>query len=336
MGKSKKSQGLMKLNKKRTIRKFDNIVVFPGTSERLLRDAQFYAENSQYELAVEKFDAAFRLIEGDEHSLAVYAFVLYETKRFEKAKVICEQLLALGPSNYFEAMELYLTVCMQLKQFEQVNKIIQSLLDEGLVPEHRTEKFERLQKLNAEIAENKRLQEDVQPEPQAEFVGNTFILLSPQEQLVIVNELTTQNIRPISEEIKQAIEYEETNIFIKSLLLILLVEQDVAMDIQIEKLGKKMHVNPQNYPLPTQLPMYKEVMELIVVALEKEPSIQELAQHLITKHAIVAYPFSWEPYESKDIARGYIDFVKMMFGELSDSDEASVQLLQQLELLSEI
>lgn len=328
----------MKLKKKRTIRKFDNIVVFPGTSEMLLRDAQFYAENFQYELAVEKFEAAFQLIEGDEHSLAVFAFALYETRQFEKAKTICEELLALSPPNYFEAMELYLTICMQLKQFEQVNKMIQSLLEEGLVPANRITNFERLKKLNAEIAANKRQQEAVEMEMEEyiEFSPDSFIALPPQQQLIIVNELTTQNIRPISHEIKQVIEHKQTNIFIKSLLLILLVEQAVEMEIQVEKLGQQMSVNPQSYPLPTQLPMFHEVMQHVLVVLEKEPSIQELAQHLITKHAIVVYPFAWQPYAADEIARAYIDFVKIMFGELTNSEEASIELLQQLELLSEI
>lgn len=302
----------------------------------LLRDAQFYAENFQYELAVEKFEAAFQIVDGDEHSLTVFAFALYETKQFDKAKVICEQLLELGPSNYFEAMELYLTICMQLKQFESVNKMIQSLLEEELVPENRIANFERLKKLNAEIAANKRFQEDAKINCDVEFSIASFIALPPQQQLVIVNEMTLQNIRPISEEIKQAIEHQDTNIFIKSLLLILLVEQAVEMEIKVEKLGQQMTVNPKDYPLPTELPMYQEVMRHVFVKLEKEPSVQELAQHLITKHAIVAYPFGWQSYTALEIAHGYIDLVKMMFGELLESEEVSVQLLQQLELLSEI
>lgn len=330
-----KSQGLIKLKKKRTIKKFDNVVVFPGTSEMLLQDAQFYAENFQYELAVEKFEAAFKITEGNEHTLLIFAFALYELKRFEKAKIICEQLLQLSPSNYFEAMELYLTVCMQLKQFESVNKMIQSLLEEGLVPENRIDNFERLKNLNAEIAANKKLQEEMQYEGNIGFSIDSFIELPPQQQLVILNELSSQNIRPISEDIKQVIERKETHTFIKSLLLILLVEQAVSMEIKLEKFGQYMNVNPQNFPLPTQLPMYQEVMDLVLVNLEKEPTTQELVQHLVTKHAIVAYPFGWQLYTAEEVASGYLDFVKMMFGELDESGEASIELLKELEHLSE-
>lgn len=326
----------MKLKKKRTIRKFDNVVVFPGTGEILLRDAQNYVANLQYELAVEKFEAAFELVDGDEHSLTIFAFALYETKQFEKATNICEQLLETGPSNYFEVMELYLTACMQLKQYEKVNKIIQTLLEEGVVPDERIENFERLGKLNAEIAENKKFQEEATILSNVEFSAQSFIELTPQEQLVMVNELTMQNIRPISDEIKWVIEQENTNVFIKSLLLILLVEQQVDTDVVVSKLGNKKLVNPKSYPLPTDLPMYQNIMKHVLINLEKEPSIQQLAEHLITKHAIVAYPFGWEPYTADEIANAYSDFVKIMFGELTESNEGSIELLQQFEILSEI
>ena len=36
---------------------------------------------------------------------------------------------------YLEVMELYLTICMQLKQYKQVEQIITSLLEEGAIPD---------------------------------------------------------------------------------------------------------------------------------------------------------------------------------------------------------
>lgn len=332
------AQGLIKLKKKRAIQKFDNVFVFPGTSEILLRDAQTFAENAQYELAVEKFEAALQLVAGDEHTLSVYAFALYEIRQFDKAKEVCEQLLEIGPAHYFEAMELYLTICMQLKQFEQVNKIIESLLEEDLVPNDRIEKFERLRNLNAEIAENRRLQEsEVFVEDQIdEFSATDFLSLTPHEQLIFVNTLTSINIRPFAKEMKTVLEHQETHVFIKSLLLILLVEQGVQMEIQVAKFGKRAMINPSDYPLPTQLPMFQEIMDYMMNELDKEPSIEELAQHLITKHAIVLYPFQWDPFEVHEVATSYIHLVKMMFGELHEMNDACFQFIQQLEHLDEI
>ena len=130
------------------------VILFPGTVERMFDEARNLAENYHYHEANELFEKALELSDGDEISLSVFAYSLYETKNFGRAKEICEDLFAIGPSMYFELMELYLTICMQLREFKQVEKIIESLFDEDVIPTEQVEKFQRLLKLNAEIAEN--------------------------------------------------------------------------------------------------------------------------------------------------------------------------------------
>src|SRR5690606_26898128 len=137
--------------KKQKIQKFENVVVFPGTVERLISTAHKYVENYQFDLANQYFQEALQYTEGDEITLSVYAYSLYESKAYETAKEVCEKLLSIGPSMYLEVMELYLTICMQLKQYKEVETIITSLLEEGAIPENQIEKFERLKNLNANI-----------------------------------------------------------------------------------------------------------------------------------------------------------------------------------------
>lgn len=74
-----------------------------------------FAENFQYEKAVASFEKAFVYEAGDEFALSAYAFALYELKDYSKVKNVCEQLFSMGTSLYVEIMELYITVCMQLK-----------------------------------------------------------------------------------------------------------------------------------------------------------------------------------------------------------------------------
>ena len=69
---------------------FENIVVFPGTIEQLLSQAHAYAEQYQYNLANEKFEETLQYTQGDEMTLSVYAYSLYEARDFEKAKEYAE------------------------------------------------------------------------------------------------------------------------------------------------------------------------------------------------------------------------------------------------------
>lgn len=314
------------------------IVLFPGMVERMFAEAKELTERQHYQEANELFEKALLMGEGDELSLSVFAYSLYETKSYERAKQVCEDLLAAGPTMYFEVMELYLTICMQLRQFKQVEKIIQSLLDEALIPDDQISKFQRLKKLNADIAENQEVQfeqSDFEPDS-VEFDAPAFLQLPFQQQLVQIHELTEKNIRPFVAEIKKVIETETVHPFIQSLLLIVLVEQQVDSQILFQKFGHEATVNPAQLQLPTQLPQYQEIMLQLLEVLEQSPSMLEVAQQLVAKHAIIVYPFEWKNYDSTHVAAGYVQLVKTMFGEVIEMDLEIGNFLQNLENMSDL
>jgi len=319
---------------------YENVVIFPGTVEKLIARAHEYVENYQYDLANNSFEEALKYTEGDEVTLSVYAYSLYETKSYNRAKEVCEQLLSIGPTMYLEVMELYLTICMQLKQYKQVESIITSLLEEGAIPQEQIDKFERLKELNANIADNAKKQEDtvtsVNELDEELFQLDKFMSLAPNKQLTLVHELTTMNIRPIVQSLKAIIENEDTHPFIKSIVLILLVEQQVDVNLKIRKFDQEKYVNPSVMELPTKLPQFKEVSKIIIEKLEKEPSTLEMVEYLLSKHAIVTYPFEWLHYETEDVAMSYIDLVRMMFGNVQEMDYELVEFLQILEKLTEL
>lgn len=328
------------MKNKKNFTKHGKVILFPGTAERMLEEASDFAENYRYQEANELFEKALQLTEGDELSLSVYAYSLYETKNFQRAKEVCEDLLEVGPSVYFEVMELYLTICMQLRQYKQVEKIIESLLDEEAIPSDQVEKFTRLKKLNAEIAQNQSSQMDeVVEEVEAvafEFVATDFLQLPLQQQLMQLHELADKNMRPYVAELKQIIEDEVTHPFVQSLLLIVLVEQEISVEVTIQKFEQVQVVNPSQLELPTKMVQFQEISSYVFERLEQEPSTLEFVQHLISKHAIALYPFEWFQYESEDVAISYIDFVKMMFGEVKEMDYEIVEFLQKLEKLTNL
>lgn len=326
------------LKKKRKLQTFDNVVLFPGTIENMLTEAHTYAEHGQYERANDRFEQVLAYIEPDEATLRVYAYSLYEVRNYTRAKEVCEDLLALGPIMYFEIMELYLTVCMQLKQFQQVEKVINTLLQEGVIPEERIEKFTRLKELNAEIAEKKRQQEEerIVEESPSDFSVAHFLQQQPEQQLMLVHNLTLTNVRPIARQLKEIIEHPNTLPFIKSLVLIVLVEQEVQLDIAIEKLERKMVINPATLHLPTKLPQFQVVSQDVTTQLEQDPSALELIYHLLAKHAIVAYPFEWLDYDSTAVANAYVAYVRQMFGAESEAGADILAFIEQLEKWSEM
>lgn len=325
------------VNHKRPIIKYDNIIVFPGAAQKLIKEGHHFAEEYQYEKAVECFEKAFLYEEGDEATLSAYAYALYELKAYEKAKDVCAQLLAMGTSLYVEVMELYITVCMQLKEYHQVEALIDALIEENALPPAQLEKFERLKELNMEVAKNLQQKEEVQALiEEHEFDITTFSELKPNEQALRLHRLIDTNIRQLKQELKEIIECENIHPFVRSLALILLVEQEVSIEVNVTKFERAKKVNPAHLQLPTQLPQYAQVKKIVENKLEQDPTTLEMVQYLMAKHAIVTYPFEWLPFETDDIAYSYIDFVQSMLGKVQEMDYEIMDFLQMLEKLSEL
>lgn len=327
-------------NKKSSSKTFQNVIVFPGTVERLFSEALKYMKNNQFEKANRFFEEALQFAEDDEHLMSIYAYSLYESKSFRKAKEICERLLRIGPAMYFEIMELYLTICMQLKEYHKVEKIISSLLDEGAIPDEKIEQFKRLKELNANISEKMGKQDDktstVKQFDPEQFEPEHFFSLHLAEQAGKLNELAFANIRPILLQLKEIIENRDTHPFVKSLILILMKEQGVDTEVEVEKFNRVMLVNPSKIGLPTELTQYKMISNIVNDQLQQEPSILEMVEDIIAKHSIVTYPFEWLDFQPQEVAECYIHFVRQMFGQHSEGNQEILGFIRELESFSEL
>ena len=102
---------------------------------------------------MEAFDQAIVYEPDYPEFLGPYAVALYETKDFQRAKEIAARLLHSGTADYVDAMELYLTISIQLQEYDEVEMTIDALIDEGIVPHDMLNKFNYLRELNARLSE---------------------------------------------------------------------------------------------------------------------------------------------------------------------------------------
>ena len=306
--------------------------------EKLLAQAEMHVHQYEYKNASDLLEQAFQYEKPDTKYLTMYAYCLYETKRYKEMQLACEQLLELNPPHYFEVMELYLTALIQQKEFKQVEKLIETMKKERIIPAEHFERFNRLQKLNSNVADLKE-QKEKQENPVNKdewFEAETFIQLSKEEQLMVMQQLTERNIRPLTEELVLIVQHPGTHPSIRSLILIMLVEQEVSANVMVTKFGQSIEVDTKSLPLPTALPKFEVISNALYDFFEQEPTTLELVQFLLSKHAIVMYPFDYFDHEVDDLVYAYIDFVRIMFGEMRESDVELQRFLQQLENLSDM
>lgn len=316
----------------------ENIIVFPGMVDRLISEGLKQAENFQYDLAVETIRHALTYTDPDEQTLGVYAYSLYEIREFEEARIRCEQLLKMGPTYYFETMELYVTILMELRKFNEVTEMVESLIDEGIVPADKLEKFEQLLKLNARVAKQKSdtVIEDVPHNNQIDaslFQLDTFQSFSEDKQQQLLVELDGEKLTSIEKELVAIVENEFISPITKSFALLLMVNDGLKREVTIEKFGHKAVINLQNLPDSSQSPKVEAILKIAEEELIQNPTKLEMVQDLIIRHSFATYPFEWFSYKEAEVAAAYIDYVGFMLGEEDMKDEKLHDLLVKIEVL---
>lgn len=325
--------------KKKYITK-ENVIMFPGTLERFKTQAHHYAENYQYDLAIEAFEKVLAYEEGDEQLLSAYAFSLFEVKRFEEARAICEELFAMGTDMYIEVMELYLSTCMELREFQHVEAIISQLMTENVIPPQSFEQFEHIRALNGRIAASERNKEEqthVEEQlDESNYLLDAFFEQSLLKQVQLLRTLQQTNVRPIAKRLKNIIESEDVHPMVQSIALYILVEQEVSIYVEVSKFGHTELVNTATLVLPENMGIVARVLELVENKLEQEVSTCDMVQYLIARHVLVTYPFAWFDYEAEELVEGYIDYVHQMFGHPAQSNSELQNFFAELEKFSEL
>ncbi|MEE1131307.1 MAG: tetratricopeptide repeat protein [Caryophanon sp.] len=317
------------MKRKEPLQRKGNMIVFPGVVERTLEVAHEHAEYYRYDEAVEEFEKAFDLAESPTRSLLAYAYCLYEVRRFADARDVCERVLTHPNIPMIEVMELYLTVCIELKEYAHVQTLASNLLQQSLTDEQR-EKIERVQLLNEKIIERLEGQQTVNDRL------NTFLTLPIHEQDQFVSALFQQNIRPYQDTLIRYAENASVHPLIRATLLTVFCEQQINCIIHYPIDERTIEINPTELiGSPFDMPQYKQLIALAQQQLDADPSKLELVEDVIKRHALYVYPLDWETfcgYTSAEMFGGYVQYIELLFGQRDDVDEDMLSCIQQMEL----
>lgn len=293
--------------KLRKLHQHDNVIIFPGIYERLVREGERNLEKGEYEKAVQAFEGAIQLEPTSERFLFSYALALYETKAFKRAKEIA--LLALNAENGEEmlVMELYLTVLIQLEEYDEVELSVQALIEEGLVPPNMLSKFIYLRDLNRRLSVRYRKEESVEIEEP--FTLEDFKEKSLYAQQQYLTSLGGANLKRSVGLLEEIVESTDISSSIITFSLMLLKELDYHETVTIQKYGQTREIIPNEITLPGQDLLSQAVLEEVERRLEKDPSKLQFVDGAIRKFTIHAFPFGWGDYPVDVIASAYIEYI---------------------------
>ena len=329
------------MRKKQKLQTKENVIVFPGMVDRLIAEGLKHAEEFQYDLAVNSIRQALTYREADEQTLGVYAYSLYEIREFKEAKIVCEELLKLGPTYYFETIELYVTILMELREFEEMESMLKVLIEEEEIPKDKYEKFEQLLELGSRLSKQKDDQAlpDIPHHDQIDetlFEINTFMQFSEDKQQQLLVELEGANLSQIEDELVTIVENPLISPITKSFALLLMVHEGIDRTMTIEKFGRTAKINPIGFPDPAETLVVQRVLNLVRDELNQNPSKLDMVEDIILRHSFATYPFDWLDFEAIDVAEAYTKYVGGMLGEDVTCEGELYDLILKIDVLFEL
>ncbi|WP_059171313.1 tetratricopeptide repeat protein [Bacillus sp. FJAT-27445] len=282
----------------------DNIVFFPDVERRLAEKGIEALQEKRYRDAIELLEQGYELDPADTDIKAALVLAYFEAGALKKAKSLCKEMLLAGTGDYFQLVEMYMAILIQLHEYREITSVLEALFDEGEVPAEKREHFQTILQFCKRMADNEPLPsanretEDGQEEEETIRPGEIdfFKVNDLKDQVMIAGKLASQNIQPLVPEIFRFLASEKGHPFFKTILLNVLKEQSVDSEIIVKKFGVVQTVNPVRMSALHSLPLELEASGILAGELEhSDPVLLENVLSLMQRHFFASYPIELDP-----------------------------------------
>ncbi|WP_312096173.1 tetratricopeptide repeat protein [Niallia sp.] len=303
--------------KKREQEKKDNIIFFPDLDKRLLQKGLDAIQEKRFKEAISYLEEAKD--RNPFHSDINIGLILsyFELGLLDQAKYLAKEMLKEGQGDYIYVLDLYIMILVQLHEYEEIVTTIEVLLEDHQIPANKIEHFSKMLTFSRRMSDSSPLKEkdDLREEPE-DIEGNLMEIDDPQEQMLLIANMSSRNIRAFIEEVKQFLREEEKNPFLKTMLINILREQEYEQEVEIHKFNRTIAVNPTALKDIKEQEQYKKIITLLIDYVESnDPVLFENIKMLMDRQFFLIYPLKLEDYSEKSWAAAYHAVVNGYFGQ---------------------
>lgn len=270
----------------------NNLVMFPNTERILIERGYDCLEDKRFLDALSLFEEAEKLDPKNERVLIGILASYIELGRFKEAEILAESLLQVGKGDFFQVLDLYLMVLVQLESYDKVATTIEGVLTEPAVPHENRLHLMALLHENSKLAAIHALKKSTDKEEAGQEVAEILNESNDEDaQLLLVQTLMGKNIRPYLKDMQEFLGKESNHPFIQTMLLHEMREQEIVEEVIVRKLGMTATVIPAELPDIQADPFSLEIVEAFKEHLENEdPILFEQIQVFMNRHLFLLYP----------------------------------------------
>jgi tetratricopeptide (TPR) repeat protein len=290
----------------------DNIFLFPNVDKLLMEKGLDRLQNKRFTEAIEYLEKALELDEDNEEIGLGLIIAYFESGNLLAAKKLAHKSLQKGFGDYFQLIDIYIMILLQLNEYEEIVSTIQALLDEKEIPIEKLSNFTKIlefsqRKIESEISIPKNPTYDEVKE------FDLFQFESLNDQFLAIAGLAQSNVRRYLTSIKEYLISNHGHPFLKTMLLQLLKEQEVNEEIILEKFEQTLTINPMHFVEIETFIKSAEITEIIKTVIEHEnPILYESIKEIISRHAFILFPIERNP-TTPDIWAGAYHYIALEY-----------------------
>lgn len=277
--------------------KDSNIILYPGLVRRLLELGMDALKEKRGQSAYEYFKQA-ESIEPDNSKVRFGTMLsLVELGRLEEAVLLTDQLLKEDAGDYYENLQVHISLLVQLSRYEEVIEILDAVLAESQLPPQHAESLYKLLHFSRQMTEDSYLTNSFSTSLEPDGVENIqtehLQSSSPHKQWQSIQMLSKANSKQAAHDLVQYIEDPDKDLLLRSYALQLLMKWEIDQEVHITKLEKSLTVNPALLAKRDDMTNRSDqIKQILSTELEHEnPVLYELATQLLIMHLLIIFPF---------------------------------------------
>ncbi|TXC90130.1 tetratricopeptide repeat protein [Metabacillus litoralis] len=280
--------------------KRSNVIPFPNLKEKFLDKGMALLKEKKYTEALGMFSEAKALNEDKAEIYLGMAICLMELGELNEAKDVCKKMLQEDIGHYFTVLQIYLTILIQLREYQEVQATIEAVLEENNLPAESAEHFYKLLEFSRKMTQNQDdIVEDLE-ENQEPTMYIEDILEDVSKQMSYIESLRDRNINKHFSSLKILLENPMTHPMVKTMILHLMIENEISKEVTVTKFGESMSIIPSDLKDISDHLFTKKVLNILDDTLGIEnPTLYEAVKEIWIRHLYVLYPFLPKPTEAK-------------------------------------
>ncbi|WP_349408060.1 hypothetical protein [Pseudalkalibacillus sp. SCS-8] len=308
------------------------IVYFPNLTGKLVNKGMSALKQKKFKESLDYFEQLLGMDPEHPQGNVGVVLSLVELGRLKEAKEKCDEVLKKDIGDYYDVLQIYISILIQLGDYEEVVEILEAVIQEQSLPPQMAENFYQLLYFSRKMAEEDSEEGVVFSQraksisdKELEHLSNQLQSEDSKQQWQAVQSIESPDEPTIRKELIKYLTYPEANPSLKTIVLQMLKESVTNDTILVHKFGRSMEVKPNELHDIPDGQFYRLVKKIIVHQLEQDnPTLLDMAVQIWDHYLFMIYPFQPEPLNEQLWAVAVLEVAHRLNGIEFDGDELQV------------